>query len=98
MTYIDIVFDGPPSRESGRFVEVEDAAGKSIKAGQWIKRGDGYWALRLPQAGPLVDLLEAACARVELANAEGNPILSGWLPDARRAIAQAKAAGIKVPS
>jgi hypothetical protein len=46
--YIDIVFDGPPSHESGRFVEVEDAEGKSISVGEWIDRGNGLWALRLP--------------------------------------------------
>lgn len=45
--HIDIVFDGPPGPESGRFVEVEDDAGKSISFGEWVKRDDGYWALRL---------------------------------------------------
>jgi len=45
---IDIVFDGPPSHESGRFVEVEDASGKSIKVGEWVEREDGYWVLRIP--------------------------------------------------
>jgi hypothetical protein len=30
--YLDIVFDGPPSHESGRFVEVEDIEGRSIRA------------------------------------------------------------------
>lgn len=44
-TYVDIVFDGPPSHESGRFVEVEDAAGKSIKFGEWVERPDGYWGI-----------------------------------------------------
>lgn len=34
--YIDIVFDGPPSHESGRFVEVENELGHSISAGEWI--------------------------------------------------------------
>jgi hypothetical protein len=47
--FIDVVFDGPPSHESGRFVEVEDPEGKSVSAGQWIDRGDGMWALRLPR-------------------------------------------------
>jgi hypothetical protein len=46
--FIDIVFDGPPSHESGRFVEVENSAGKSINFGEWVKRPDGYWALRIP--------------------------------------------------
>lgn len=44
---IDVVFDGPPSHESGRFVEVEDMQGRSINAGEWIDRKDGFWALRL---------------------------------------------------
>ncbi|HAX82404.1 MAG TPA: hypothetical protein DCY40_07555 [Actinobacteria bacterium] len=45
---IDVVFDGPPSHESGRFVEVEDDTGKGIRIGQWIDRGNGLWALRIP--------------------------------------------------
>ena len=44
--YIDIVFDGLPSHEGGRFVEVEDHTGRSISFGEWVKRPDGYWALR----------------------------------------------------
>jgi len=47
MEYVDIVFDGPPGPESGRFVEVENAAAESIKFGQWTKRPDGYWVLRI---------------------------------------------------
>jgi colicin import membrane protein len=45
--YIDIVFDGPPAHESGRFIEVEDASGKSISVGEWIERPDQLWALRI---------------------------------------------------
>ena len=44
---VDIVFDGPPAPESGRFIEVEDHTGKSIKFGEWVKRDDGYWVLRI---------------------------------------------------
>jgi hypothetical protein len=44
---IDIVFDGPPGAESGRFVEVEDGLGNSISIGEWLQRPDGYWVLRL---------------------------------------------------
>lgn len=52
--YVDIVFDGPPSHESGRFVEVEDASGKSITFARWVHRDDGYWVLRLtPHANDL---------------------------------------------
>jgi hypothetical protein len=42
-----VIFDGPPSHEPGRFIEIEDPEGKSIQAGEWIDRGDGYWALHL---------------------------------------------------
>lgn len=45
--YLDIVFDGPPGPDGGRFVEVEDDTGKSVNWGEWVKRDDGYWALRL---------------------------------------------------
>lgn len=47
---IDIVFDGPPGPEPGRFVEVENAARQSIRFGEWVKRPDGYWALRFNAA------------------------------------------------
>lgn len=43
---IDIVFDGPPGPEAGRFVEVESPPGVSVGVGEWIKRDDGYWVLR----------------------------------------------------
>lgn len=49
---IDVVFDGPPGPEAGRFVEVEDMSGKSVGVGQWINRGNGMWALRIPRAHP----------------------------------------------
>jgi hypothetical protein len=35
------------------------------------------------------EALTAAVARVELANAEGNPIMSAWLSDAKAALALA---------
>jgi hypothetical protein len=40
--------------------------------------------------GDLLDTLKAAVARVELANKEGNPILSAWLPEAQAIIAKAE--------
>lgn len=48
MRCIDIVFDGPPSHTTGRFVEVENADGASINFGEWVHRDDGYWVLRIP--------------------------------------------------
>jgi hypothetical protein len=48
--FVDIVFDGPPSHESGRFVEVENDKLQSISFGEWIERDDGYWVLRIRAA------------------------------------------------
>jgi hypothetical protein len=44
---INVLFDGPPDHEAGRFIEVETDDGRSISAGEWIDRGDGSWALRI---------------------------------------------------
>lgn len=40
-----IVFDGLPSPDGPRFIEVENAAGQSINAGEWRKRDDGLCEL-----------------------------------------------------
>lgn len=48
LPYIDLVFSGPPGPESPRFIEAEDAGGRSISIGTWIERPDGLWALRIP--------------------------------------------------
>ena len=57
--FIDIVFDGPPSHEAGRFVESEDEHGRGISVGEWVERDDGFWALRIPR-GRLADVRDAA--------------------------------------
>lgn len=44
---VDIVFDGPPGPEPGRFVEVEDMNGAGIKVGEWFELAGGRWALRV---------------------------------------------------
>ena len=41
-------------------------------------------------APDLLDLLEAAVARVQIANEEGQSILSAWLPDALSTLRKAK--------
>jgi hypothetical protein len=51
--HIDIVFDGPPGPEAGRFVEVENDTGASISIGEWVQRPDGYWVLRINPRRPL---------------------------------------------
>ena len=45
--WIDVVFDGAPGYESGRFIEVENIAGESVHAGEWQARRDGTWVLRM---------------------------------------------------
>ena len=66
MSHIDIVFDGPPGPESGRFVEVEDAGGKGICFGEWTHRPDGYWALRIPAITSNIDGIAELLAALEL--------------------------------
>jgi hypothetical protein len=41
---------------------------------------------------PLINELETAILHIELANSEGNMILSAWLPDAKKAVAKARGA------
>ena len=73
---IVIVFDGPPAHQSGRFVEVEDASGASINAGEWKDRGNGLWELRIEAPKPrsltpdergarMVKILDALAAGVD---------------------------------
>jgi hypothetical protein len=44
---INILSDGPRGPHGGRFVEVETDDGKSVRDGEWVKRPDGLWALRI---------------------------------------------------
>ena len=59
--FIDVVFDGPPGPTSS-FVEVEDHRGHSMKVGEWIDRGDGMWALRIPMQPPAAEVGEVMAA------------------------------------
>ena len=46
-----VIFDGPPTHEAGRFVEVENTEGKSVSTNcEWVEQSNGYWAL-----GPFYD-------------------------------------------
>ncbi len=40
-----ITFDGPPGPEGPRFIDVHTTDGRSVRAGEWIERHDGYWGL-----------------------------------------------------
>jgi hypothetical protein len=45
---LNVIFTGPPGPGNDCvFVEVETDDGRSVKAGEWSQRQDGYWALRL---------------------------------------------------
>lgn len=70
---INIIFDGPPGHEAGRFVEVETDDGRSIDAGEWIERPDGFWALRiteLPDQSLQTDPKRCPCCDAYLPNGE----------------------------
>ena len=41
---LQVRFDGPPGPVSGHFIEVEDEAGRSICAGEWVQDGE-FWLL-----------------------------------------------------
>jgi hypothetical protein len=60
---VHIVFDGPPSHESGRFVECETAAGVGINAGEWREIGD-FWHLIIPRHRDRAKQAEADVARL----------------------------------
>ena len=49
---IRIVFDGPPSHEGGRFVEVENEHGEGMSLGEWKQEGE-YWHLEFPNPAQL---------------------------------------------
>lgn len=85
-SYVDIVFDGPPRHESGRFVEVESPVGRSINFGEWIHRDDGYWALRFTAPTPDAERHVAnhagdLAARDVLAERARQVSAEGWTPE-----------------
>lgn len=76
--YIDVVFDGPPGPEAGRFVEVEDASGKSIRVGEWVEDGD-LWRLRISQPEWTVrDLFAAAALNGWIAGPLGGDVMDDY--------------------
>ena len=68
-----VVFDGPPSHESGRFVECEDAEGHGINAGEWVERPNGWWALRIPRGPKAGDVLLTPGEHAVLVTGEARP-------------------------
>jgi hypothetical protein len=47
---INVVFDRGPGPEAPRFIDVEDALGRSISVGEWHQGDDGKWPLRIDAA------------------------------------------------
>lgn len=85
MENLHIVFDGPPGPVTGRFVEVENDAGASIRVGEWKQIGE-LWHLVIPMGGVTdisrltiqrdlvigeVDRLEGELRRVRFSSEEG---------------------------
>jgi hypothetical protein len=78
--------------KSGRFVEVENSNGQSIRAGKWIDRGSGLWALRIshpsPDAGRVPEAERAKiieeCAEVADRVKESDEGYATRYPDERR--------------
>lgn len=59
---LHIVFDAPPGPKGCRFIEVETPDRRSVRAGEWHERDDGYWELRINRTvdQALLDALETA--------------------------------------
>jgi hypothetical protein len=95
---IRVIFDGPPSHESGRFVEVETLDGKSINLGKWINNGNGMWALEFevvtdstPMVKHLPDSLHEASRYAEYGyKSNPNTLEASALASAHALIAIAK--------
>lgn len=60
---LNFVFDGPPGPEGSRFVEVETPDGRSVNAGEWAERADGFWELRVPFAPFSAKLADSESSR-----------------------------------
>ena len=72
---------------------IAECCGYSVMAEDEAQRKQGGReanAALIAAAPDLLDTLEAAIGRIEIANAEGDPILSAWLPDAKATVARAK--------
>ena len=43
---LDVMFDGPPSHEAGRFIDCHNAqTGEGVHWGEWLDNGDRSWSL-----------------------------------------------------
>jgi hypothetical protein len=78
-----VVFDGPPSHDSGRFVELEDAKGRGVGGvAEWKQREDGYWTLGPFRAGADSDaaiVLAALYAPFSTSDGSDDPVRASAL-------------------
>lgn len=63
---VHIVFNGLPGPVAPRFIECETPDGRSVRAGEWHERADGYCELRIPLRNPV----QAAVAPADSAERE----------------------------
>ncbi len=56
--HIDFVFFRNPDTDEFKFINVEDETGTEISPGQWVKRPDGYEAIRLQISEKMIDAAE----------------------------------------
>lgn len=84
---VDVVFDGPPGSVGPRFVEVETIAGKGIDAGEWLKREDGRWVLRMRRPASPVEIKafkDTEAVRLAAVQFRSDLVRAlGWKPDVR---------------
>lgn len=87
MRTIQIVFDGPPGAEAGRFVEVEEN-GRSINFGEWREgHNDGYWYLDIPVESPAPSVSRAEVSDMVdemlgiVGNGKATEFMCAWLKE-----------------
>lgn len=73
-----IIFDDGPGPKSGRFVEVENDKGESIRAGEWSQRPDGLWQLKIEEKLPEIPM--TYCPHGSVICALCNYIPESWKP------------------
>lgn len=81
-----ILFDGPPSPESGRFVEVENADGASFNCGEWTQEND-LWVLSVTNIAE-ADILAQPCVVEALKKAylqDPHKVLQPWADNVEEA-------------
>lgn len=64
---IHIIFDGPPSHDAPRFIEVENPEGQSIRIGEWEPdprpEYAGQWWLRITYTDMMIETNKQRKAR-----------------------------------